>query len=345
MNLQIDGIIFSLQKYGGISVYFRQLLSYLKNQPNIKCNLSIEFPVLQKLDLSNDYSNINVRSARYFERYLKCKISSEINIFHSSYYRLPSVKSIPSVVTVHDFIYEYYGSGLSRKVHMAQKHAAIRQAASIICVSYSTYEDMLSWVEIRATQSVHIIHNGVNPLFRPIQSTNLGRPFILFVGQRGGYKNFQLLLKVLPLLSDFELHCVGGGCFLPDEFEGISPSLKKRIRHLGFLTDYDLNLAYNSAFCLVYPSSYEGFGIPVVEAMRAGCPVVALRCKAIMEVGGDALEFAVCQDPGAIANAVLKLFEPLHRSKKIFQGIERARLFDWDKCHAQTFNVYKQLSN
>jgi mannosyltransferase len=90
----------------------------------------------------------------------------------------------------------------------------------------------------------------------------------------------------MELLPDFELHCVGGGPLQPSELAGIPDSVIRRVRHVGFVDDETLNELYNQAVCLLYPSSYEGFGIPVVEAMRAGCPVVSVACKAVMEVGG-----------------------------------------------------------
>jgi mannosyltransferase len=347
MKLHIDGIIFSLQKHGGISVYFRELLNYINiHGVDIEANVSLELPYLQDiLGLSSEIM-IERRPARFLERYRDCRLSKNTKVFHSSYYRRPKYKGIASVVTVHDFIYERYSSGIARTVHMTQKHAAIRQAQAIICVSNSTYEDLFELVGIRADQTVHVIHNGVNPIFRPLEkiSTEKCQPFVLYVGERRGYKNFNLVVSALKHLPEFELHCVGGGPFRKEEFQGIDPSVCKRVKHLGYLSDEELNLAHNDSLCLLYPSQYEGFGIPVIQAMRAGCPVVSINCKAIIEVGGQALELVQSEDQMEIAHAVLKLLDDSYRNKKVLAGIQQSKQFDWAKCHAATLDLYRNLN-
>lgn len=344
MSLQIDGVIFSLQKYGGISVYFRELLHHLANL-DIKTHLSIEEPTLQ--DLANLPLEVitNLRSSRSFERFLSCRIDAGVSVFHSSYYRQPTRRDVPTVVTVHDFIYEYYRSGPARWVHMLQKHAAIRQAQALICISESTRDDLMNFVGVRSDQTVHVIPNGVSNTFTPIDSLDSARPFMLFVGERRGYKNFTFALAGLDCLPDFELHCVGGGALRDDEFAGCSAGLRARVRHLGFVTDEMLNVAYNQAVCLIYPSRYEGFGIPVVEAMKAGCPVVSVNCRAVVEVGGDALERLDIEDPQALADAVFRLCDPAYRALRVARGLQRASLYDWARCHDQTLAVYRSLSS
>jgi mannosyltransferase len=100
---------------------------------------------------------------------------------------------------------------------------------------------------------------------------------------------------------------------------------------------------YNQAVCLLYPSSYEGFGIPVVEAMRAGCPVVSVECKAVMEVGGDALTIAEGLDPRALADAIIKTTSS-DRKNLIEKGLSMAQTYSWEKTHAKTLEVYRSLS-
>lgn len=342
MGLQIDGIIFSLQRHGGITVYFRELLSQIASAP-IASRLLLDLPVLQ--DLSNLSAQLHVehRAARPLERFRDCRLSEGATVFHSSYYRRPERLSIPTVVTVHDFIYERYRRGPQRWAHVHQKHAAIRHAQALICISESTRDDLLTWVGVRSDQTVHVIPNGVSPLFQPLKVAPATRPFALFVGERRGYKNFRLALQALAHIPDLELHCVGGGTLSSQDFDGIEPALRNRVRHLGFVTDDDLNLAYNQALCLIYPSSYEGFGIPVVEAMRAGCPVVSIECKAVIEVGGDALERAEAEDSKALAESVLRLREDTHRTQKVIAGLKRSEIYDWQRCHKQTLNVYRSL--
>jgi mannosyltransferase len=342
MTVCIDGIIFSLQRYGGITVYFRELLGHLA-VAQLPAKLTVDGPLLQNLEDCPSAVSIENRSARHLERFRPCRLPSSATVFHSSYYRLPEDRAVPTVVTVHDFIYERFRRGPPRWIHSAQKQAAIRQAHAIICISESTKDDLLEWVGVRDDQSLHVIHNGVGSLFRPIEVNSPRQPFALFVGERRGYKNFALALAALAHIPDLELHCVGGGAFRAADFEGVSEDVRMRVRHLGFVSDIELNAAYNQAVCLLYPSQYEGFGIPVAEAMRAGCPVVSINCKAVLEVGGDALERIEGEDPRALAECVKRLFGPSHRKTKIEAGLQRAQLFDWEKCHRQTVNIYRLL--
>lgn len=343
MNIIIDGIIFSLQRHGGISVYFRQLINFLNisQEPAI---LLLDGVLKQELVSSNTaYVAAIQRSSRIIERYRSCRIPASKAVFHSSYYRLPSKRDLPTVVTIHDFIYERYQQGPRLWVHSAQKKAAIRAAQAVICISESTKQDLLKFVGETPGQIIHVIHNGVSDIFRNLSLESTNRPYVLFVGQRSGYKNFRLVLEAMAYLPDLEVHCVGGGSIHPDEFEGIPGSVARRVLHLGFVTDEELNVLYNRALCLVYPSSYEGFGIPVVEAMRAGCPVVSSDCKAVLEVAPEALTVVSELDPRTLADAILKTASS-ERSNLIQKGLIVAQRYSWDATHSQTLAVYRSLS-
>lgn len=339
--ITIDGIVFSLQGQGGISVYFHKLLDYLKLQC-VPATLTLESPMRQEVSGGGSGVSVIRRRARLLERYRPCRVPPGTTLSHSSYYRLPEKTNLPSVITVHDFVYERFSHGPRRWIHSWQKNAAIRAAQSIICVSESTKQDLLEYVGVKYGQSVHVIHNGVSDIFRPLESPSSPIPFVLYVGLRGGYKNFVLALRAMAFLPDFDLYCVGGGSLLPKEFTGVPASVARRVRHVGFVDDEALNALYNQAACLVYPSSYEGFGIPVVEAMRAGCPVVSVTCKAVMEVGVDALTISEELDPGVLADAILKTVSS-DRSKLIERGLSVAQAYSWKKTHAKTLEVYRSL--
>lgn len=339
--IHIDGIIFSLQRHGGITVYFRELLVSLRAQ-QVSHVLSLVTPLLQ--DLGTSAAEAYRYDSRAMERYRKCRpLSACASVFHSSYYRQSSSRTNPTVVTVHDFVYERYAKGPKRWVHMHQKHAAIRAAQAVICISESTRQDMLEFVGEVSGQVVHVIHNGVSEVFRPLSLGPPSVPYVLYVGERRGYKNFMQLLQAMEFLPDLELHCVGGGALRVDEFAAVPESLQRRVKHLGFITDEALNEHYNRALCLVYPSSYEGFGIPVVEAMRAGCPVVSAECKAVLEVGRDALTVAEDASPRALADAVMRLTSEDYRNRVVSRGLEVSRHFSWQKTHEGTLSVYKNL--
>ncbi len=342
MSIEIDGIIFSLQRAGGISVYFQELLRVL-GRHGVGAALALETPTAQEPPHPPSSVAVRARAARRLERWRRARVADDARVFHSSYYRRPSRAGVPTVVTVHDFLYERLRHGPARWMHVQQKHAAIRAAQAVICVSEATRRDMQRWVGDVPGQAVHVVPNGVGENFHPLGLAPRGAPFVLFVGERGGYKNFRLALQALALLPGLELHCVGGGALRPGEFEGIAPALRERVRHLGFIDDATLNEAYNRAECLLYPSSYEGFGIPPLEAMRAGCPVVCVDCEAVREAGGDALTVAQAADPAAIAAAVERVREPAWRTAVVRRGLARAAGFSWDATHERTLAIYRAL--
>ncbi|MBV8502045.1 MAG: glycosyltransferase family 4 protein [Paucibacter sp.] len=346
--IHLDGIIFSLQSHGGISVYFRELLSRLATQQEPSL-LTLERPQRAELDKLPAKMR-EQRPARALERYRACRPPSAVraSLFHSSYYRLPRQRGMPSVVTVHDFAYERCVGGLRTWVHATQKYAAIRQAQAIICISEATRDDLLEFVGVRSDQSLHVVYNGVSEGFQAVEvpagaGAGAGAGFALFIGQRGRYKNFALALAALEHLPDLELHCVGGGPIQEHELAGAVESVRARVKHLGPVDDVELNRLYNTAQCLVYPSAYEGFGIPVLEAMRAGCPVVGIDCKAVKEVGGDALVVAEQARGDALAEAI-RVTAGSSRNTLRERSMARASHFSWDRCFAQTLAVYRSLT-
>lgn len=348
VQVHLDGIVFSLQRHGGVTVYFRELLKRIGNT-TAQLSLSLETPAIQQLAPGDAPAvHLTERIARKLERYRDCRRlpGMERAIFHSTYYRRPEDRRMPTVVTVHDFAYERTVSGLRTWIHSAQKYAAIHHAKAIICVSEATRDDLLDLVKLRSDQQVHVVHNGVSPDFHPLAepvAAAAGRPFVLFVGQRGRYKNFRLALQAMELLPELELHCVGGGPLQRAELAEASEATRVRVKHLGFVTDSQLNRHYNHALCLLYPSAYEGFGIPVVEAMRAGCPVVSIACKAVLEVGGPALTVAEASATG-LAQAVRLASSGANRGPLRAAGIALSQAFSWDRHFEQTLAVYRSLA-
>jgi mannosyltransferase len=338
LNVTIDGIIFSLQRNGGISVYFATLLKFLRDR-----DIDTSLMLYENSSDVLDFLLPNISPARPMERYRACPLFGASSVFHSSYYRKPSNPKIPSVVTVYDFNYEKSIKGFRRWVHSNQKFSTIRSAQSIICISEATKRDLLHYVGIASGQSIEVIHCGVSSAFHPITVAKPVAPFVLYVGQRGGYKNFRLALAAMEFLPDFELHCVGGGHFSREEFIGVPFRIIDRVKYLGALSDAKLNIVYNQAICLIYPSEFEGFGIPVVEAMRAGCPVVSGECDAVREVGQDALLVAHDYEPRSFANCI-NLASSQARNDFVSRGIHIADKFSWVRAHEKTLEIYQKFS-
>lgn len=339
MKVFFDGVIFSLQNSGGISVYYDELINGLRER-------DVQTEILLYKNESSHVENFCVNNkARLHinvERFLDVKMPSEARgIFHSSYYRLPSNKNLKIITTLHDFTYEKFVKGPAQWVHTWQKNRAIQNSDIIICVSNNTAQDLMEYCYVDESR-VRVVHNGVSEIYHPLsQISDFNNSMVLFVGARGGYKNFHLAIEAVAAIPDLELHVVGGGAFSSDELQQLEKQLPGRYRWLGRLSDEALNKAYNRAYALLYPSSYEGFGIPIIEAMRAGCPVVAVNVSSIPEVAGDAAILVDLPSASALSDALR--FVSARRQQLITAGMAQAAKFSWARCINETLAVYNEL--
>jgi len=354
MKIFYDNIIFSLQRAGGISLYWSELIS-----ASIKKNIDIQFfgskneNIFQKrIDLNiKTESRISIKILRYMPL---LKTLPNGSVFHSSYYRVSFQKNVKNIVTVHDFTYEFFMSGVAKYIHIWQKKIAISKSSGIICVSESTKKDLLKFYPNLKNEKIRVIYNGVgdeflvlsNPAsYLTFQFKNLAnRKYLLYVGDRSSYKNFKLAVDVLFGLDDFSLVVIGGGKFNKYE-KSIIKERRGDVFHFSGLDGNELNVIYNNACCLLYPSSYEGFGIPIVEAMKSGCPVVSVNVSSIPEVCDNA---CLLVDNPNLANLIEKV-ESLEdseiRKSVIKRGIIRAQAFSWSKCFNDTLKFYEEVEN
>jgi mannosyltransferase len=250
---------------------------------------------------------------------------------------------------VHDFTYEYYSSGLARTIHIWQKGLAIKKSEGIICVSENTKNDLVQFYPSVDESKIKVIYNGIgNDFFRMddalvflsgrFNPLDAGK-YILFVGDRSKYKNFNVVLDVMSELQGYQLVMIGGSELNENEKAKI---VRERIDHFHFrgIPSEDLNIIYNNAFCLLYPSLYEGFGIPVVESMKAGCPVICSNLSSLPEVAGHAALLVSGVSVEEIVNAIHKLERLEFRESVISKGLEQAERFSWDKCFRETYQFY-----
>ncbi|MBC2769845.1 glycosyltransferase family 4 protein [Pusillimonas minor] len=335
-----DRIIRSIQRTGGASVLFNELSSRL-NRDGIDYR---EFGYEPSELLRPFY--VEGRK-RYLERYRNAMVPPSIlsegtGIFHSTCYRLPANGSYRVVTTVHDFTYELHIKGIKALVHSWQKYRAVRGSDHIICVSENTKRDLLSYLPDVDESKITVVYNGASDIFRPLANASQ-KPYVLFVGQRKGYKNFTSLVSAMSKFRKLELVCAGGGDFADHELALLRHHLQGRFRHAGYVTDSDLNRLYCEAFCLVYPSLYEGFGIPIIESMRAGCPVVAVNTSSIPEVAGDAALLVEDGESATLAMALDKLHDKNYRENLIDKGLVQGSLFSWERCFQETLKIYNRV--
>jgi glycosyltransferase involved in cell wall biosynthesis len=262
-------------------------------------------------------------------------------VFASTYYSSPL--TTPSVMMAYDMIPEVFGNDLGIPM-WREKQACIRQARRFVAISASTARDLCCFYPEVAPERVAVAHCGISRLFRPAPAAEvevfrrrygIGRPYFLLVGSRATYKNAQAFLRAFAAFRDrarFAVVCVGGEERLEPELAALKEGSE---RHLLRLEDDELRLAYAGAVALAYPSVYEGFGMPVAEAMACGCPVITTRTASLPEVAGDAALYVQPTDVAGLAAALDRIQEPGTRSALIAAGLERARMFSWTRM-AQT---------
>jgi mannosyltransferase len=242
---------------------------------------------------------------------------------------------------VHDFTYEMYRSGLALTVHVWQKKRAIRHADVVICISEFTKAQLLNFYPEFINKRIEVIHHGVGTEFfyqydRPKTPSNE----IVFLGARDLYKRFDLAIDATRHLPDKVLAVVGSA-LSPEETTDLDAKIPGRWQYYGRLSDEALCALYNRAFCFVYPSDSEGFGLPLLEAMRAGCPVVCANMTVFPEVAGTAALYAEDQTGAAYAQQIMRLSAPAFRAEMIARGLERVLLFSWENCFTKTLDAYQ----
>jgi mannosyltransferase len=343
-NLTLDCIIFGLQRVGGISNYWIKLIEQAMSSPRLDTRLVMpKRPLGASLPPACNGGPATWRESApaRLTRYLRAHALPGTDLFHTSYYRRPRSKGATYIVTTYDFTYERYRTGLARLVHSHQKLASIRRADAVLCISESTRKDLLEFCPSVDPARVHVTHLGVDhkAFFPEAQRIEGMVDVLLFVGQRDGYKRFDLAVQAVRRQPRLRLGIVGPR--LSDaERDVLRRDLGLRWQEFGPVDQQTLRALYSSAFAFVFPSDYEGFGLPVLEAMACGCPVVAANISSLPEVGGDAALYATGQQADAYAEQLARLEDATQRESLVGNGLARAAEFTWSKTFAQTLEVY-----
>ena len=356
MKKYFDNILFFLQKSGGGSVYWGELMkrfnAYKSNGATfIQPDAETANIILPTLNLNPVIYEKKIPLP--ILRYLPLSVSlSEPGIFHSSYYRYTTQKEIPNFVTVHDFIYEKFRTGIAKMVHTRQKAASIKHAKGIVCISESTQKDLLKYYpNLTDKKKIRVIYNGVSEDFTMVANEErkdyehysyfTKHKCLLFIGHRTHYKNFDFatyLVEALP--KEFRLVIVGNPLTM-QESKMLNSKLKERFLFLGNTSNSQLNYIYNLSYCLLYPSSYEGFGIPILEAYRCSCPVVGQNVSAIHEISVNTELLSNNLSIFDFKKNILALENSNLRSEITLAGYNWSLQFSWDKCYNELNNFYE----
>jgi glycosyltransferase involved in cell wall biosynthesis len=361
LRILFDHQAFSWQQFGGITRYIVELARHLPADiqpmfpPMLSENAYLDMlPEAMRPHVSrSDMANFRVRKKVY--EFLNCRRSrsllhsATVDIIHPTYYNPYYLRyDVPSVVTVHDFTHERFADMLpdSRSV-IANKRRVVMAADRIIAISESTRRDIMEFYGLPA-ERIDVVYHGYTPMTAEAEVAGLPERYILFVGERKGYKNFSTLLTAFASIArrypDLHLVCAGRQ-FTTQEFDSIR--LNGVADRVTAFPAYGGQLAtlYRRATAFIFPSLYEGFGLPVLEAFSAGCPTALSDNSSLPEVGGDGALYFDASDPGAIADTIVHLVEmdDIQRRSLLDKASCRLKQFSWTKTAEQTANIYRSI--
>lgn len=283
---------------------------------------------------------IDIQPYDYFNTEADCASLEQICrkhnacLFLSTYYSQPL--TTPTLLMIYDMIPEHFGFDLDTPM-WREKHSAIKNSFKFVCISRNSANDLEKYCAIQQNKIV-VAHCGVDSNFIPAshdenqhfqEKYGINRPYFLIVGERGSYKNAGLLFSALHLLPNFQEYqvvCLGGRSVMEHEYSSLVAGLDIMLIRA---TNEEMHCAYSGAVALVYPSMYEGFGLPVVEAMACGCPVITCPCGSIPEVAGNDVLYISPTSPDELANALISVQQPSVRQRLVESGLAHAKEYSW----------------
>lgn len=340
-----DHIIFSLQKRGGISNWWQNHCSLLRDR--IKCPITEFGPYTasglqgQALRLSSPGGTGGEPGKFWFIS--RVPTSASVKFFHSSYFRIP--RRGPKVVV------SYFDASMPRikslrgLMHRWLQARCLRRANLIHCISHHTAREMLEvfpWID---AARVRVVPLGIDLLEDEIPVPEIGnnQKFVMFVGRRGGYKNGRLAIETIAKLPELTAVFIGGGPWSTEETALIeSLQVAGRVRQLANIPDAGLRWLYRRAAALWYPSSNEGFGFPAIEAAAVGCPVVAAAGHAVEEVVQDYAELLANPTVESMV-AATKRSIAMDRAELMRRGQVVAQRYSWRRYADAMATVYAEL--
>jgi glycosyltransferase involved in cell wall biosynthesis len=366
MKIIYDHQIFSKQQYGGISRYFYEISNRIPLLEGDSVEIFAPFHVNEYLGPSASRKGGGIKVPKILGAswavglldsnlgQMAIKRKRDVAIYHETYYSMASYSPATAkrVITVHDMIHERFPQAFAKDDKTSEiKRHAVNCADHVICVSESTRRDLIELTGV-SVEKTSVIYHGhkLTTATKIVSARDTGcKPYLLYVGARGGYKNFDSLLVAYSrsdkLRREFSLICFGGGKFTAHEsslMKSLGLKADDVIRAGG--GDVVLSSLYATAAAFIYPSLYEGFGIPPLEAMSHGCPVICTNTSSLPEVVGNAAELFCPWDQDALTSSIERVVGSSERSAHLVaKGYQQAARFSWEKCALETLNQYKRL--
>jgi len=361
MKILYDHQMFSYQKFGGITKYFVELIKYITAEN--QCNLSLLFSENQYLkENKNIFKTTNLLPKKEFKgkatakeylailnkTYSSYRISSNnFDLFHPTFYDsyFLDILKKPYVVTVHDLIeFKYKDTFFKNSLNRLHMEKVIGNAHRIIAISENTKNDLLKTFNLDPGK-IDVIYHGFNDINKRKKTNHFGK-YMLFVGDRGSYKNFLGLAEAVSGLlkrdTGLKLVCVGKP-FIPEEIELFQQlGIDKQLFALN-VDESTLNELYSHALVFVYPSFYEGFGMPILEAFSNNCPVCLSDASCFPEIAGEAAAYFDPHDKDSMAECIEKVIHDNDVAEKLRKaGKTRLQDFSWQKTSEMTLETYQK---
>jgi len=354
-----------IQKYGGVSRYFVELANNIILYKNKKVTVKINSPLFKTNYLSSINQKIlfngfkvpdfkgSARLCSFINSFVSPILSKhyEPDIIHETYYNGISRNKTRAkkIITVHDMIHELFPDQFPKKDKTTElKKYAVAEADHIICVSKNTQKNLVDIFNIDIKKTSVIYHGFSLTSAKTNVPQGYRRPYLLYVGSRNGYKNFIRFVNAYaaPKIKNFFNLVMFGGDRLNDRELSLFDKLKIPRDSLQQVNGDDAMLAgyYKNASLFVYPSLYEGFGIPPLEAMNFGCPVACSNTSSIPEIVGNAAILFNPYSVDSMRDSIISiLYNDKIKSSLILKGFKQIKHFSWKKCATETYKVYKNV--
>jgi len=368
MQVFIDYQVFQISRFGGVCRYFSELVNRYYNDPEIELQLGFSYtdavylhsditkPLTYQYKLPKVLRKWGNRKIKQYKlkhnatRSRNYVQKGDFDIFHPSFYGdyfLKDIENKPYVLTIYDLIYEKLHeqySGLNDG-SIERKRTLAKNASAIIAISESTRRDIL---EIYGIPEEKVTTVYLGPSFDAMPPIEDKSPYILYVGAREMYKNFTTtLIGIADVLKqkNFKLICAGGTPFSSEELELIGKNGIASLVEQKSVSDSELITLYQSATAFIYPSLYEGFGIPILEAFACGCPALLSNSSCFPEIAGnDAALYFDPRNSDEIQAVTQKIIEQEDvRKQLISEGYKRLKEYSWDRCVSETKSVYTKV--
>ena len=371
LNVFIDGIVYQWQLYGGISRLYNEVLPRMCNlDSSLHITLFTEGSFTQSLPEHSRIIHKAIPSVNHFfrpgrvwkpiiqvpKRYVRRLWIGRGNgkIWHSTYYTLPEPWDGWQVATVVDMIHERFVDLFNEpknNLFRERKRHCLQKADAVICISETTRRDLQNFYGLES-ENIYVIPLACSEVFEQLKQLDESskpqaeQPFLLYVGDRNHYKNFDTLIRAYSIWSHLKevALVVVGSPWSSGEKQCLSKlRLRDYVQLITNVDDKELCQLYNQAVAFVYPSLYEGFGIPLLEAMACGCPIVASHIPSTIEVAGDC---PIYFDPSEVDSLLVALDITVSKgrdSEGVQSGFRQVEQYSWDDTAKKTLEVYHAL--